>query len=102
MVRKTIWIADDDQKLVQALYLRCRRLGLAIRQAFDARWALNVIQAGMPDLVCLDVNMPNGDGMKVCELLKDLKGCVPVPIIVLTGRTDTGTIKKCHELCAYY
>src|SRR5262245_57358030 len=102
MDRKTILIADDDQHLVRALTLRCQKLGLNVKQAFDSRTAVNIIQGGIPDLVCVDVDMPNGDGFRVCEILAEVRACVPIPIIILTGRTDPATVKKCHELCAYY
>jgi CheY-like chemotaxis protein len=81
---------------------RCDALGLTVKCVYDAKSALSAIQAGIPDLVCLDVNMPNGNGLKLCELLASIKTCASVPVIILTGRTDPPTIMKCHELCAYY
>jgi DNA-binding response OmpR family regulator len=99
---KSILIADDDHNLVDALAVRCRTLGLAVRTAHDARTALNIIFDDRPDVACLDVNMPCGNGLCVCEMLASDERFVSLPVIVLTGRTDLETVRRCHNLCAYY
>ncbi len=98
----TILIADDDHELVQVLALRCRALGVQVKCAYDALTALNVMQPSMPDLICLDVNMPAGNGMSVCEMLASEPRWAKTPVIILTGSTDPEVIMRCHQLCAYY
>jgi CheY-like chemotaxis protein len=99
---KSIVIADDDRDLVQALALRCQRMGLIVICAHDAFSALSLIKAGQPDMVCLDVEMPAGNGLSVCEMLASDESCRSIPIAILTGRNDPETIMRCHNLCAYY
>jgi DNA-binding response OmpR family regulator len=99
---KRILIADDDPNLVDALAVRCRTLGLEVLTAYDARTALNSIFESRPDVACLDVSMPCGNGLGVCEMLVSDERFVSLPVIVLTGRTDPETIRRCHALCAYY
>jgi CheY-like chemotaxis protein len=98
----TILIADDDRELVQVLALRCRALGVRVTCAHDALTALNLMQPSMPDLICLDVNMPAGNGISVCEMLASEPKWSKTPVIILTGRTDPEIIMRCHQLCAYY
>jgi CheY-like chemotaxis protein len=98
----TILIADDDRELVQVLALRCRALGVHVECAHDALRALNLMQPTMPDLICLDVNMPAGNGLSVCEMLASEPRWAKTPVIILTGRTDPEIIIRCHQLCAYY
>jgi DNA-binding response OmpR family regulator len=102
MIGNKILIADDDRNLVDALAVRCRQLGLVVRTAHDARTALNIIFDDRPDVACLDVNMPCGNGLCVCEMLASDSRFVSLPVIVLTGNTDQDTVRRCHNLCAYY
>jgi DNA-binding response OmpR family regulator len=99
---KVVLIADDDRELVRALALRCDRLGLKTLCAYDAFSALSLIKSERPDMACLDVDMPAGNGLSVCEMLASDESCRTMPIAILTGRTDPETIMRCHSLCAYY
>jgi CheY-like chemotaxis protein len=102
MRAKQILIADDDRQLVEALRLHCRALGLEVRTTHDGVSTLNAIHAQPPDVVCLDVNMPQGNGLSICELLAADANWKSIPMIVLTGRIDESTIRRCHDVCAYY
>lgn len=99
---KTIVIADDDEDLVQALQRRCEARGLRVRSAFDALSALNLIHEARPDLICLDVHMPGGNGLSVLEMLTTDQDLYDVPIIMMTGAASAETIRRCHRHCAYY
>jgi CheY-like chemotaxis protein len=99
---KSILIADDDRDLAQALALRCQRLGLTASCVHDAFSALAFVKSQRPDMVCLDVEMPAGNGLSVCEMLATDEACRATPIAILTGRNDPETIMRCHNLCAYY
>jgi DNA-binding response OmpR family regulator len=99
---KTLLIADDDHDLVSILSIRCRLLGLKVFTAFDAFTALSLVRSTMPDLVCLDVGMPAGNGLSVCEMITSDATFREIPVIILTGRSDPQTICRCHSMCAYY
>jgi DNA-binding response OmpR family regulator len=101
-VQKTVVIADDDRELVNAIALRCRRHGLKVLCAHDAFTALSLIKSETPDMVCLDVEMPAGNGLSVCEMLASDEACRSIPVAIITGRTDPDTIIRCHNMCAYY
>ena len=102
MPSKKILIADDDRDLVHALRVRCERLGLQVIAAYDSMNALTLAHSEHPDVVCLDVSMPGGDGLSVGEMLASDEELSSVPMIMLTGLTDETTIRRCHKLCAYY
>ena len=102
MIPKTILIADDDRDLVDALATRCRQLGLTVVVAYDARAAFTLICESRPDLICLDVSMPSGSGLAVCEMLVSDEELSSIPVIMLTGSTDDETIRRCHSMCAFY
>jgi DNA-binding response OmpR family regulator len=99
---KRILIADDDECLVDALARRCQALNLQVERAYDGISALMMIDALEPDLVILDVNMPSGSGLSVCEMVAQDPYLKAIPIIILTGRTDGETIAACNRLDAIY
>jgi len=100
--RPHVLLADDDADLLQMLKLRFERLGAAVRTAGDGISALTNIHQQTPDLICLDVGMPAGDGLSLCEMLSKEPRWAGVPVILLTGSTSRETVRRSHELCAYY
>lgn len=99
---RQILIADDDDDMVTLLTQRCSSLGCSVIGANNALDALNVIHRLTPDLVCLDVNMPSGNGLSVCEMMASDERLRKIPIIIMTGQDDPSTIRRCHDLLAYY
>lgn len=91
----TILIADDDPEIVRALALRCKKLGLNVVTAANGVEAVIKLKRVVPDLLILDIDMPEADGFMVCERLKDLN-VLPLPMIFLTGRSDEDTIHRCE------
>src|SRR5262245_61683043 len=99
---KRILIADDDECLVDALAHRGEALDVRVERAYDGISALAKIDSLEPDLVILDVNMPKGSGLSVCEMIGRDHHLKAIPIIILTGRTDAETIASCNRLDATY
>jgi DNA-binding response OmpR family regulator len=102
MTSSRVLIADDDVDLAGALAQRCRGLGLAVDTASTAMEALRKIEMRRPDAAILDVNLPEGTGLAVCEMLSNHAELKSVPVIILTGMKDPNTIQRCHELRAFY
>ena len=85
--RKTLLLVDDDQELVSLLKMRFELEGYHVLTAHDGEDGLHMAREQKPDLIILDVMMPQIDGFHVCRLLKfDLK-TDRTPIILLTART---------------
>ncbi len=86
MIRRVL-VADDDKKTVELLKLYLERDGHQVITAYNGKDALQSARELQPDLVVLDLMMPELDGLDVCRLLRaDSK----VPIIMLTARTTEG------------
>jgi DNA-binding response OmpR family regulator len=64
--------------------------------------AVRMIDSLAPDVVILDVNMPSGSGLAVCELISSGDRMRNTPIIMLTGESQPETVRRCYEMCAYY
>ena len=102
MNQRSIVIADDDCDLAQSLAMRCQSLGLSVHVAYDGFTALNLIRAHHPDVICLDLHMPSGDGLSLFQLIQGDKNLPSVPLILMTGDKNEDTIRECHQMCAYY
>lgn len=99
---KLVLLADDDQELSQALALRLKKLGYNVMRSPDASHALIGAMRIKPDLIILDVDMPSGNGLAVCEMLNGDAHCHGIPIIIHTGHEDPETIQRCRQLGAVY
>ena len=84
--RPEILVVDDDRKTVDLLRLYLERAGYGVRVAYDGRQALELAREQPPDLVVLDLMLPQVHGLDVCHALREGAG-PSVPIIMLTART---------------
>jgi CheY-like chemotaxis protein len=97
---KTILIADDDPVVVFALSRRLQQLGFQVIRSPDATHALMGAMKTKPDLIILDVNMPSGNGLAVCEMMASDPRYAKIPIIIHSVLSDEATLKRCGQLGA--
>jgi len=102
MTNRTILIADDDVDLIRLLRAALAPLGVEIRETYDATSALTIIQRCPPSLIILDINMPGGNGLSACEMLKTDKHMASMPVIILSGRSDDATRDRCSQMGAHF
>lgn len=84
----SLLIVDDHLDNVRLLALLLSRSGYWVRKATSGRMALETIQHSQPDLVLLDVRMPEMDGYEVCEKLKANPETCKIPVIFLSALSD--------------
>ncbi len=84
-----ILIADDDPDLRDIMHSILEPAGFAVREASDGAAALEAIRSHPPDLVILDYIMPHLTGPQVCEQVKQDLLLRHLPIIILTGKSET-------------
>jgi PleD family two-component response regulator len=88
-VAKTrILIAEDEPNLREVLYLQLANAGFEVLEAKDGRDAVELAQRAMPDLVLLDVMMPNLTGFEACQALRGSFATRQIPIIFLTAKAE--------------
>jgi DNA-binding response OmpR family regulator len=80
-----ILIVDDDPDMVELLQLALTEAGYSARAATTGTEALAEAQRLSPDLVILDLMLPDLNGFSVCERLRRQPGTASVPIVVITG-----------------
>jgi len=96
----TILIVDDEPFNVEALVQELDDLGYVTRSASNGRAALTQVAAGFPDLILLDIMMPEMDGFQVLALLKADKVWRDVPVIVISAMSDLASVVKGIQLGA--
>ncbi|MCH8902284.1 MAG: response regulator transcription factor [Chloroflexi bacterium] len=81
----TILVVDDEKNIVQLARLYLNKEGFRVEAAYDGAQALEKARTLRPDLIVLDIMMPEPDGLEVC---RELRKTSNVPIILLTARDD--------------
>ena len=97
MKKKTILIVDDNPENRKVLASLLSKEGYNIGLASDGVKALDYINNYHPDLILLDIIMPNMDGFEVCKILKEDQSTKFIPIVFLTARTNVEDIVKGFE-----
>ena len=97
MRKQTILIVDDDPVIVKFVKANLEANDYAITVAINGSEALKAVELEPPDLVLLDIMMPEMDGFEVCRRLREWS---IVPIIMLTARGDEIDRVRCLELGA--
>jgi len=92
--KKTVLVVDDDRSLVKSVKYHLEHKGYSISVAYDGDQALEVIENQRPDLIVLDIIMPNKDGYEVIKTLKSNPENAELPIVLMTGiEIDGGRVK---------
>jgi two-component system alkaline phosphatase synthesis response regulator PhoP len=84
MTGKKVLVVDDDVKTVELVSLYLNREGYQVLTAYDGVEALRLARESYPDLIVLDLMLPDIDGLEVCRTLRHESD---VPIIMLTAKT---------------
>jgi response regulator RpfG family c-di-GMP phosphodiesterase len=79
-MNKTILAFEDDPQVRQLLCSFLRRLGYEARTASDGATALGLARTAAPDLVVLDVDLPDGSGFDLCRAIKSRPDLASLPI----------------------
>jgi two-component system, OmpR family, alkaline phosphatase synthesis response regulator PhoP len=81
----TILVVDDEQSLVDLVASYLEREGYQVHRAFDGVSAVETARREMPDLVVLDLMLPETDGLEVCRQLRQFSDAY---VLMLTARTE--------------
>ena len=82
---RLILVVDDEERMVRFIRLNLEHDGFRVIEAFNGNQALNRVRSELPDLVLLDVMMPDIDGFEVLKLIRETS---TVPVIMLTAKGE--------------
>ena len=95
--QQSILIVDDDREILRMLNRTLDLEGYAVDTAGDGRTALALLEERKPDLVILDIMMPDLDGFQVLDVIRQRSN---VPVIMLTARCEVTTVREALVLGA--
>jgi PleD family two-component response regulator len=93
-----ILIIDDQLENLRVLSEILKHQGYRIRQAINGTSALRAIQSSPPDLILLDIKMPDMDGYEVCQKLKSDPQTEEIPIIFISGLNEVWDKVRAFEV----
>lgn len=82
---RRILVVDDEERMVRFIRLNLEHDGFQVFEAFNGKQAIDKIRSNLPDLVLLDVMMPDIDGFEVLEMIRESS---TVPVIMLTAKGE--------------
>jgi two-component system KDP operon response regulator KdpE len=82
---RRILVVDDEERMVRFIRLNLEHDGFEVIEAFRGAQAIDRIRSGLPDLVLLDVMMPDIDGFEVLRVIREVSS---VPVIMLTAKGE--------------
>jgi two-component system KDP operon response regulator KdpE len=82
---RRILVIDDEERMVRFIRLNLEHDGFQVSEAFNGTQAINKLRSSMPDLILLDVMMPDIDGFEVLKMIREMH---TVPVIMLTAKGE--------------
>lgn len=93
----TIMYVEDNQDNRILIRRVLQAEGFNVLEASDANHALSMISSAIPDLILMDINMPDIDGYTLTSQIKSMPGMVDIPIIAVTANVMRGDREKTLE-----
>jgi DNA-binding response OmpR family regulator len=83
--RRKILVVDDEERMVRFIRMNLEHDGFLVSEAFNGKQAIQKMRDATPDLLLLDVMMPDVDGFEVLETIREISN---VPVIMLTAKGE--------------
>ena len=100
MSKEKILVVDDEKDIVELLQYNLEKEGYKISAVFSGEQCLENVKTELPDLILLDLMLPEIDGLDVCKILKSNSRTSNIPIIMLTAKGEETDIVLGLELGA--
>jgi excisionase family DNA binding protein len=91
--RRLILIVDDDARLREFIRVNLEMEGYAVREAGSAQEGLDALEEESPDLILLDVMMPQVDGWEMLRRVQERHGVGAIPVIMFSGKVDEESLR---------
>ncbi len=94
MKKYKIMVVDDEPDIVKLVKISLEMANFEVVEAFGGQEALDKVQAAQPDLILLDIMMPDINGFQVCEKIKADPATKHIPVILLTAKGQRGDAEQ--------
>lgn len=95
--RKRILLVDDDQDVLELLHYNLSNQGYKVKCIYDSETAIDEASRFSPDLIVLDIMMPNINGIELCRKMRKIKGMENLPLFFLTAKTESSLVEVALE-----
>jgi two-component system phosphate regulon response regulator PhoB len=97
MSKPRVLVVDDEPGTVDMLKLYFEMFGFAVTTAFLGGEALAAVEAQLPDVIVLDLMLPDMDGLFVCKRLREKSDTSNIPVIMLSARSAKEDVQRGYE-----
>lgn len=97
---KTVLVIDDSEAVRILVRAYLQEAGYQVFDAVNGRSGLDICRSQLPDLLLLDISMPEMDGFELCAILQEEEQLRSIPVIMLTGQDKTEAKAKAFDLGA--
>jgi len=98
--KKKVLIVEDEESLLKLESILLTTKGYDVRGVANGRAALEALEQELPDLVLLDVMLPEMDGFEVCRRIKTSPRTAHIPVVMLTAKKTAEDMSKGDEVGA--
>jgi DNA-binding response OmpR family regulator len=95
-----ILIVDDDPYILMSLEFLMKKHGYNVMVARNGAEALEIVNSQVPDLILLDIMMPDVDGYAICQHIKSTKKLQDAKVVFMSAKTKEADIQKGYDLGA--
>jgi len=99
---RTILVVDDSPDLVEILRITLESKGFNVRCAYSGKDLFASLEEQKPDLILLDIMMPQMDGLELLTRLKENSDTASIPVILLTAKVQHEDLLRGYEMGADY
>jgi DNA-binding response OmpR family regulator len=89
-----ILIADDELRLRKVVVLHLKKNGFEVVEASNGQKALDLLNTFEPDIIILDIMMPEKDGIEACKEIRSIEKYKNTPIILLTAKSGADDVEE--------
>lgn len=97
LLKASILVVDDNKANLQIIGKLLSYSGYTVELAESGEDALKMVKDKKPDLILLDLIMPEMDGLQVCKRIKDDPQTCHIPVVFCTGNSELKDIEKCFD-----
>lgn len=98
--QKKILVVDDDPYILMSLEFLMKKNGFDVMVARNGTEALDIVEKQLPNVVLLDIMMPDVDGYEICRHIKSNKKLKEAKVVFMSAKTKEADIKKGYDLGA--
>ncbi|MCK5057285.1 MAG: response regulator transcription factor [Candidatus Aminicenantes bacterium] len=98
--KKTVFVVEDEPDILALIAINLKKSGYDVEEYSEAGSMLKTLEKRAPDLIILDLMLPDHDGLDVCKTLKKNDAYSEIPIIMVTAKTEEFDIVLGLELGA--